>query len=65
MWLDFGVSSGKECNCSDVTRAGVSTTIILEIGRSLNFGEEVTSLQLYSLNHIAYFAGLPAIKFKN
>ena len=60
MWLDFGVSSGKECNSSDVTRARVCTTAV----KSFNFVEEVTSLQVHSLNHIAYFAGVPPIKFR-
>ena len=32
--------------------------------KSFSFVEEVTSLQVHSLNHIAYFAGVPPIKLR-
>ena len=39
MWLDYGVSSGKEYNSSDVTRARVCTTIVLKISAA---GSKIT-----------------------
>ena len=63
MWLDFGLASRKEWNYSNVTRARVFITIILKISKIIHFwgGSDITTV---TLNHIAFFAGVPAIKFR-